>query len=85
MRLASTALSLTACAMIGACGGTDACHKPQTYQAAQPGAEIQAPEDLDDLQPQRRLAIPEASPAPPRPDDAPCLERPPPIQRSRQS
>lgn len=60
-----------------ACGGTPACQKPQPYQASRLGKHIEAPEGLDPLESSRELTIPEPSPRPPRPAEAPCLESPP--------
>lgn len=68
---------IAACLSLTACGIGSVCEKPQRYEASRPGKRVEAPEGLDALQPGRELAIPDASPRPPRADDAPCLELPP--------
>lgn len=78
MRHARFGLLLTVAAMTGACGGTSiTCDEPQVYQASNAGERIVAPEGLSDLQSIKELKIPEPSPQQPRPEGAPCLERPP--------
>ena len=64
---------------LGACGGTVdlACDDVELYQLAEKRPRIQAPEDLDALDPIREVPLPEASPRPQRPPGSPCLDRPP--------
>jgi len=69
--LASAALSLTAC------GSNLTCDDPQAYQQAMEGQRVEAPDGLDDLQVNREIQIPRASPREPRPQGSPCLELPP--------
>ncbi len=64
---------------LGACGGSNdiTCDDVQYYQRAEMGKRVEAPEDLDDLDPLREMALPEASPRPPREAGLPCFDRPP--------
>ncbi len=71
------AVCLVVAAMLFGCGGNDACEKPGPYQESIEGPRIEVPEGLTELQPSRELRVPETSPPPPRPADAPCLELPP--------
>jgi hypothetical protein len=64
-------------ALVGACGGNDACEKPEPYQASYEGKRITVPEGLDELSAAAELKVPEASPQEPRPTGSPCLELPP--------
>jgi len=59
------------------CGSGPTCDEPQFYESATGGKRIEAPEDLDDLQGLKEMAIPEASPRPPREPGSGCLDRPP--------
>jgi hypothetical protein len=77
MTVLQVVLISTITIFLAACGGTPACQKPQPYQASQLGKHIEPPEGLDALEPELELTIPEPSPRPPRPADAPCLENPP--------
>lgn len=62
--------------LLGACGSTLDCQKPQLYQEAVPGKRIELLEGMDNLSADRELTIPEASPdAPPPPGE--CLDAPP--------
>ena len=47
------------------------------YTSAVRGPRIQAPGDLDNLEPLKEMPLPAASPQPPRPDASPCLDQPP--------
>ena len=69
-------------ACLAACGGSAelTCDDVKSYQLASEGRRVVAPDDLDDLEPLREMPLPEASPRPPRPDDAPCLEAPPAVR-----
>lgn len=53
------------------------------YMTAVRAEKVQAPEDLDDLDPLQEVPLPEASPQVPRAEDAPCLDFPPSIIRIR--
>ena len=71
-------MSVLLSTVLGACGGEPiTCDEPQRYQASVEGAPIVAPDDLDELQANDELIIPEVSPREPRPKGSPCLERPP--------
>jgi uncharacterized lipoprotein len=65
--------------MLAACGGSNdiTCDDVQYYQLAEEGKRVEAPEDLDDLDPLREMALPEASPREPREAGSPCFDRPP--------
>ena len=66
--------------LIAGCGGTPRCQEPQPYESSELGKRIEAPEGLDPLNAGNEMTIPEASPRPPRPENAPCLEFPPSFQ-----
>ncbi len=71
-------LVLLACmSAIASCGGAQTCDEERLYESSQLVEPLQVPDDLDDLQSQKELRIPEPSPRPPRPEDAGCLESPP--------
>lgn len=65
-----------------ACGGSKdlTCDEVQNYQLAEEGKRVEAPEGLDDLDPLREMAMPEASPREPRPPGSACFDRPPGIK-----
>ena len=68
-------------ASLGACGGMDiTCDDVQHYQRAQLTPRVEAPEGLDQLDPNREMPLPEASPRPPREPGSPCVDRPPEIK-----
>ena len=69
-------------ASVGACsGGTGVtCDEEQYYQRAELAPRVVAPDDLDPLDPNRELPLPEASPRPPREAGSPCFDRPPEIE-----
>lgn len=64
------------------CGGTAelACDEVRTYQLAAEGKRVEAPPDLDGLEPLREIPLPEASPQSPRPPGSPCIDRPPEVR-----
>ncbi len=64
---------------VSACGGAVelSCEEPELYQLAERHERVEAPDDLDDLEPLREMPLPEASPAPPLPAGSPCIDRPP--------
>jgi len=76
MRLAAL---LTVAAISGACGGTSdlTCDEVQFYQEAELTDRVVAPDDLDQLDPNREMPMPEAAPRPPREPGQPCFDRPP--------
>lgn len=77
MKMTRISVLLAASLLLGACGGASVCEKPKLYEQAQPGKRIEAPEGLDPLQSAREMTIPDASPRPPREENARCLELPP--------
>ena len=83
MRLLAIGILLTTALLLGACGGQETCEEPEFYEYAASGKRIAVPEDLSDLAASRELSIPEASPRPPRPRDAGCLDRPPSLRVQR--
>jgi hypothetical protein len=76
----SRLILLAACmSMLASCGGPRPCDEARPYQSSNLGDPVSVPDDLDNLQPQKELKIPEPSPRPPRPEDAGCLQSPPPF------
>ncbi|MDH3512504.1 MAG: hypothetical protein OER85_16785 [Gammaproteobacteria bacterium] len=71
-------LILTA-GIIAACGGQAelTCDELRAYQLAVAAKRVQAPEDLDALDPLREMPLPEASPRSTRPPGSPCIDMPP--------
>jgi hypothetical protein len=67
------------CCGLSACGGEVqlTCDEPQRYQQSVDHRKLQAPEDLDALEPVREMPLPKASPRPERPPGSPCLDLPP--------
>jgi hypothetical protein len=63
---------------LAACGGTPelTCDEG-SYKSAVRAPRVQAPEDLDNLEPAREMPLPTASPRDPRPEGSPCIELPP--------
>jgi len=62
---------------LAACGsGNQKCDEGP-YQTAVLAPRVQAPEDLDNLEPLREMPLPAASPQAPRPEGSPCLDKPP--------
>lgn len=53
------------------------CDDVRTYQLAVEGKRVEAPEGLDDLNPQKEVPLPEASPRAERPAGSSCVDRPP--------
>ena len=78
--------ALLACVLTGlsACSGSKdlTCDEVEDYQRAKESKAVEAPEGLDDLDPLRQMAVPEASPREPRPKGSPCFDRPPEIKLS---
>ena len=83
------ALRMTICALALAlqagCAPTRVCDEPQPYEAARPGPEIVAPDDLDNLQGSSRSVIPEAARAQERAPEDPCLDYPPVLRSGTES
>lgn len=63
--------------MLSACVGPPKCETEGRYQFSQPGQRIQAPDDLDELEPYKELTVPQASPRESPDDSSRCLEAPP--------
>ena len=69
-------------AVLGACGANPdvTCDEVQYYQTAELTERVEAPEGLDQLDPNREMPLPEAAPRPPREQGLPCFDRPPRIR-----
>jgi uncharacterized lipoprotein len=68
-------------AVLSACGGSKdlTCDEVQYYQTAVLTERVAAPEGLDQLDQGNEMAMPKASPRPPREPGQPCFDRPPEI------
>ncbi len=84
MRTALSFLScLVAVSLLAACGGSapdiaQSCDDGrQRYLEATEHDKLKVPDDLDEPDKLKELPLPEATPRPDRPADAPCLELPP--------
>ena len=79
MALLRPAIIVVVLTALSACGGGGdlTCDKVRTYQLAQQGKRVVAPDDLDDLEPLLEVPLPQASPQPARPPGSPCIDRPP--------
>ena len=73
-------LVIVACSIAAGCSKDLTCDDPQQYELAQEGARINAPEDLDQLQASKELAVAHASPREARPEGSPCLDLPPALE-----
>lgn len=77
------ALAVLAALMLAvtACGGDKpverSCKEHVLYKQAREHPRIEAPEGMTELDPEREMQVPEPSPQPGRPADAPCLDLPP--------
>ncbi|MGI9200459.1 MAG: hypothetical protein ACR2QL_05335 [Woeseiaceae bacterium] len=69
-------------ALLSACGGSKdlTCDEVQYYQTAELTKRVEAPEGLDQLDQGNEMAMPKASPRPPREPGQPCFDRPPQIK-----
>ncbi len=76
LRIAVIAATL----MLGACSSVSMCEQPEGLTDLQEKGRIVVPEDLDNLDPNRALDIPVATP-PPRTDDE-CIDKPPKIDKT---
>lgn len=80
-RSREVALLVVTAILVSACGGDKSvarkCDEHTEYLAAEEHRRVQAPEGLTPLDPEREMQLPEPSPRPPRPADAPCLDLPP--------
>jgi hypothetical protein len=76
MSLRLVILTMCMC-VLASCGGAPTCDEERLYEASQLAEPVSVPDDLDNLQAQKELQIPEPSPRPPRAEDAGCLETPP--------
>ena len=78
---AGLASALLIFALFAGCGGNKGdiktCDKRQRYQDSAVNERVRTPEDLDELNRQRELPVPEANPSEERPPGSPCLELPP--------
>jgi uncharacterized lipoprotein len=79
---AGVLLLLAAVLIITGCSGAPLCDEYAFYESAEGGKRIKAPNDLDDLDEFKEMAIPEASPRPPRDLGAGCLDNPPTLKTS---
>ena len=81
MRCNAVAFLAGLLAMLGGCGGdeivTRDCDEHTVYLEATDHKKIEAPEGLSPLDPELEMVLPNPSPQPPRPADAPCLDLPP--------
>ena len=77
MRLLSGVAIISAAMVLTGCLSVPNCEEPEHYESAQGGKRIEAPDDLNDLADFKEMAIPEASPRPPRDRSAGCIDRPP--------
>ena len=79
--IASAGIAVTLLVLLAGCGGNKqdlrTCDKPQRYQESAVSERVKSPEDLDELDRQRELRVPEANPVEERPPGSPCLELPP--------
>ncbi len=66
---------------VSACGGDKpvarACDEHTVYKEAREHRRVEAPDGLSPLDPDREMVLPEPSPQPERPAEAPCLDLPP--------
>lgn len=79
-RRLNAALLPAALVFVSACGDgpvTRSCDEHTVYLDAREHRRVEAPEGLTALDPEREMAVPEPSPRPERPADAPCLDLPP--------
>ena len=81
IRLHAVAIMAGLLALLGGCGGdeivTRDCDEHTVYLQAADHKKIEAPEGLSPLDPELEMVLPNPSPQPPRPADAPCLDLPP--------
>ncbi len=78
---------LLAVILMTGCSTAPTCDELAFYEYAEGGRRIEAPDDLDPLNRDREMVIPEASPRPPRDLNAGCIDRPPTlsIERDRET
>ena len=71
--------ALTSVAGLAGCGGSSdlTCDEPRRYQQSTLHTGVSSPEDLDNLDTLRAMALPKANPSPERPKGSPCLDLPP--------
>ncbi len=63
---------------LGGCGGIElTCDDVRDYQLAEETKRVEAPDDLDNLDPRREVPLPDASPREERAPGSPCIDRPP--------
>lgn len=78
-------LLLASSVAMAGCSTAPTCDELAFYEHAEGGKRIEPPDDLDPLDPNKEMIIPEASPRPPRDLKAGCLDRPPtlPVKRDK--
>lgn len=76
-------LLLMAVVILSGCSNAPTCDELAFYEYAEGGRRIEPPDDLDPLNRDREMVIPEASPRPPRDLNAGCLDRPPTLRVDR--
>lgn len=77
------ALLVASASLLSACIGPPKCESEGRYMLSREGQRIQAPEDLDNLESYKEMAIPRASPRAPPEDTGKCIEAPPGLSSSR--
>ena len=79
MTVIRKAVLIALLAALGGCGGVDlTCDDVRIYQLAQEGTRVEAPDDLNNLDPLKEVPLPDASPRDEPEPGAPCIDRPPP-------
>lgn len=76
-RLVTLGILGATASIVGCGGGPETCEEPLFYEYAESGKRIATPDDLDDLEANRELVIPSASPREAREPGSGCLDRPP--------
>lgn len=84
MRRREVLLLLTAAMLAAGCSTAPTCDEFMFYEYAESGKRIEPPDDLDPLDRNKEMVIPEASPRPPRDLSAGCLHRPPTLRTNRE-
>ena len=72
------AILLVLLAGLAGCGGIElTCDDVRIYQLAEEHKRVEAPDDLDNLDPRKEVPLPDASPVKEREPGSPCVDRPP--------
>lgn len=82
MKKAGFLLLLISIWLVAGCSAAPKCDELMFYEYAAGGKRIDLPDDLDPLDRNKEMVIPEASPRPPRDLDAGCLDKPPTLRTS---